>query len=457
MEAANIASGLQGGTVSTPSAMQVEVKDTSIVKLLPDDWRQPYPTESKSGALFFGILSLICFMTLNYPEIRKNYEFLPATCEPFSQGVLHPEVRPYRHCSQSCIGCYQSWNPVPCSSKMSMHRSINQYDLEASWHIAGTCGGSSCCAKEVCQRCTKHETRCSRRLSLVWVEDLLNASRADEADEAGEAHDQNEVVDELADEDPMLEAAAALDGTTPSMSSLRRRLDGCMTVTRTYDCNCQCVQRVFSRACTIKCVPYWRSFVPIRVSTYHPAPGFYANAHDASVAQALTDYRALLSVNATSAAVQQAAINRSDAAKSVEVATTYTPPGFAGTSGATVMEGFSRVVTLVFQHGASQSAAMRNLDQPHFAPGAVSECYYDPHWQLAAAMIPRTQLYFSHEMGWSLWKWFLLLLLLIGTGTCVALLRHPGLLGGAVVIDSVHVVHSNIAVIKDTTMTTSMY
>ena len=34
---------------------------------------------------------------------------------------IHPEIRPYRHCYQSCFGCIPSWNPTPCSFKLGMH------------------------------------------------------------------------------------------------------------------------------------------------------------------------------------------------------------------------------------------------------------------------------------------------------------------------------------------------
>ena len=112
-------------------------------------WRQPYKREAKCGTAAFGILSLVVFVTLNYPELRKNLVYQPATCEPYFDAVIRPEIRPYRHCYMSCFGCMQSWSPIPCSLKLGMHYSINEYDLQASWYIAGTCGGSSCCAQEV--------------------------------------------------------------------------------------------------------------------------------------------------------------------------------------------------------------------------------------------------------------------------------------------------------------------
>lgn len=71
---------------------------------------------------------------------------------------------------------------------------------------------------------------------------------------------------------------------------------------------------------------------------------------------------------------------------------------------------------------------------------------------LTSPDLRRSQLYFGHEMGWALWKWLLLLLLLAGTGAAGILINRPGAFGGEVVVDSATVVHSNITVIKDTTL-----
>ncbi len=406
--AAAIAAGLQTGTVSGPSALSANIKSTAIANILPAGWRQPYPRESRLGGIIFGILTLACFVGINYPEIRKNFDYLPATCEPYNQGGLHPEIRPYRYCYQSCFGCFQSWTPVSCMSKMIRHRSINEYDLDAMWYIAGSCAGSSCCAQTVCQRCTKHETRCSRRLSLFDDEVLLpnNTSMPsmDEVDEAELEYDRHEVIEK--EEELLLYQGHELshDETSPWVTSLGRRLQSsnCRQVTKTYDCNCQCARRVYARACSIRCVPHWRSFVPIRVSVYEPAPGFYEDQSEQASQQALSEYRAVMSVNATSAAAKQeqlATVNRTDALKLVEMAEAYALPGFASATAPVVMQGFSRVLTVVYQHGASRNAALRNLKQPHFAPGVVSDCFYDPHVKPNAAMISRGQLYFSHEMG----------------------------------------------------------
>jgi len=214
------------------------------------------------------------------------------------------------------------------------------------------------------------------------------------------------------------------------------------------------VRRVAAKACTIRCLPHWRSFVPVRVSVYEAAPGF--SASDTSAAAAATAYQALLTANASAKAraQQQTTINQTDSAKLVEVASAYTPPAFADAVMSADTDGaaYSRVVTVQYEHGASRSAALRHLDSPHFQPGVQSECFYDPLWRPTAAFIPRTQLYFGHEMGWALWKWLLLLLLLAGTGAAGILINRPGAFGGEVVVDSATVVHSNITVIKDTTL-----
>ena len=77
-------------------------------------WRQPRPRESLLGAAACSVLSLSIFVFLCYPELRKNFSFLPAQCEPYFDAAVHPEILPYRHCSQSCFGCVASWNPTPC-------------------------------------------------------------------------------------------------------------------------------------------------------------------------------------------------------------------------------------------------------------------------------------------------------------------------------------------------------
>jgi hypothetical protein len=158
---------------------------------------------------------------------------------------------------------------------------------------------------------------------------------------------------------------------------------------------------VYARACTVNCVPYWRSFVPIRVVVGAPAPGFFLKPEDR---QALYEYSAMMSVNATPAAVKEqylAGVDRTDPAltDAVEMAETYTLPGFASVTTPSVTGGYSRVLTVKYEHGAYRTSAIRNLQQPQFMPGTVSECFYDPHLNPNAAMISREYLKFADEMG----------------------------------------------------------
>ena len=95
--------------------------------------------------LGFGIGTLLVLAAFVLPDVRKNTLFVAATCQGYADGVLQPEIRPYRRCTQSCFGCFQSWNPIPCSVKLGMHRSINEYDMAASMYIAGSCAGSLSC------------------------------------------------------------------------------------------------------------------------------------------------------------------------------------------------------------------------------------------------------------------------------------------------------------------------
>ena len=88
----------------------------------------------RCGTATCGVMSALVFLFLCYPELRRNTLFLPATCEPYADNILRPEVHPYRHCFMSCLGCHHSFTTVPCSFKLGMHASINQYDLSAMWY-----------------------------------------------------------------------------------------------------------------------------------------------------------------------------------------------------------------------------------------------------------------------------------------------------------------------------------
>ena len=67
---------------------------------------------------------------------------------------------------------------------------------------------------------------------------------------------------------------------------------------------------------------------------------------------------------------------------------------------------------LQYEHGPSRSAAMSNLLRPDHLVGTLSACYYDPDWSTRSALIPASQVAFASEMGYSIWKWLLLLLCL---------------------------------------------
>ena len=156
---------------------------------------------------FSGVFSLILFAGLLYPEWRKNNVFLAAQCEPYTEGMLRPEIRPYRECYQSCVSaCVLAWSPTPCSFKLGMHRTINEYDIRAAWFIAGSCYSGSCCAQQSCDTCQRVDKKCDS------------------------------------------------DGSN------------CQSVVTNFECNCRCVSPVTRRACSVRCSVRWRSLVPIRVA-----------------------------------------------------------------------------------------------------------------------------------------------------------------------------------------------
>ena len=43
-------------------------------------------------------------------------------------------------------------------------------------------------------------------------------------------------------------------------------------------------------------------------------------------------------------------------------------------------------------------------------PGVVSECFYEPDWDATSPFVPQSHLAFAHEMGYTWWRWLLLLL-----------------------------------------------
>ena len=517
-----------GTTEAIVVAEPVGAIKKTVLNIMPAGWRQPYPSESRIGGLVFGVLTIVCFFGLNYPELRKNLVYLPAVCEPYADTQIRPEIRPYRHCYMTCFGCHESWSRTSCSTRLGMHYRINEYDLDASWYIAGSCGGPSCCQQEVCSTCTRYETRCSRRRSLfetplefTEVNHTLDgrpfaandsmlaymtqqAGRTDEADETHSAPMEEVVVEEVPVPESLAEAmevgSTEAERQTPwwGMAS-RRRLEesSCRRVQTTYSCNCRCIRRVRAKvrhaqmhhrlcairggrydpcamrvttgaipamplrvssptsfahpavnahpavkACNIRCVPYWRSFLPITVTVDGPAPGFTSSASEAASAAASV-YRAEITTNASAALAYDAtqkAVNKSDSASLVQEASAYSLAAYNGYTGASALDaGYHRVVTVVYQHGASRARALAKLSEPQFTPGAISECFYDPDWHPSAQLVKREQLYFLHEMGYALWKWVLLLLLACGSATACMLMFNPALFGGEVVVDSVTV------------------
>jgi hypothetical protein len=419
--------------------------------------RAPTQSEAQIGALACAALAVGIFAGLCYPELRKNMVFEPATCQPYVNDILRPEIRPYRHCYQSCTGCRPAYSSTTCGFKMGMHYQTNEYNMEASMWIAGSCAGSSCCAQEVCNKCSRTETRCSRRrlLDRFW--------EASSTTELPPSAGENESATSASEEEEGWEDDEEEEGVAaPWASSLRRQLDvqakTCRDVTSTYDCNCRCVRRVARKQCSIHCLPYWRSFIPIRISLPYAAEGFYRSSQDPTPRQALRGFKQVLSVNGTTETQRKErlnSVNRTDLSSGhfVETAETFSVTGYEGYSFSPgVDDGFSRVVTLVYQHGASRRKALDKLRQPWFYPGVVSECYYEPDWDPHSSFVPSGHVAFSHEMGYRLWKWLLLLLALAGVGVSALLYVKPDAFGGEVVVGPATVVmHGNVAVHKDNT------
>jgi len=410
--------------------------------------RQPSKQESIFGMGMCSFIALLVFGMICYPELRKNLVFRPAMCQPYFDGALRPEIRPYRHCTSSCFGCRPTWNPTPCSFKLGMHSRINEYNLDAAWQIAGTCAGTSCCAHQVCNKCTRTETRCRRR--------RLSAQLLGDDDDDDD--DYEEWVEQADDE----ETDGPPAPTTPwmdSVASLRRRLQSsCQKVTSTYDCNCRCARYVAAKMCSVRCVPYWRAFMPIRITATYASDGLYAADQDVSPARARANFDSMLAADAPSSSDLTPVQNQSDAQAFNTEASVYSPFDAASRFAPLVSDGFARVVTLVYEHRASRDAALRRINAPWFAPGEVTECWYEPDWHPTSPTIPSDHVAFNHEMGYRLWKWSLLLVFVGFVGLFGALYVRPDLLGGYVVVASSTTLHTNVEVHKDKTFAgSSMY
>ena len=449
-----------------------------------------------------SVLVSLVFLLLCYPELRRNLLFLPAKCEPYADAQLRPEVRPYRHCYTSCIGCTPAFSITPCTFKLGMHYAINEYDLSAMMYIAGSCSGSSCCARKVCQTCSRTEQRCSRRRSrrLLQADDAF-AVASDGGEEEEEEQEEYQLIDswdeevvgdwkeveggELDEDDldadldadlggigdgseaigsaaisvaagdelPTWRAAAEQPwkvGADAHSSARRRQLRSsrsssrssrssssrtCYTTRVNYECNCRCVNLVHRKACSVHCLPYWRAFVPVRVSVdrYETAGVFYADDDPRAVSSAKTDWQAMLSVNASTSAQRSAGNDRADALGAIEGgdAAVYSPYSdtAARAQGYSVNLGWSRLVTLVYNHGPSRSGAIYEMERPEHIIGTVQECYYDPDWNTRSALLPASQVAFASEMGYTTWKWLLLVLLLVPLIMCCGTFGYARYLG----------------------------
>ena len=59
------------------------------------------------------------------------------------------------------------------------------------------------------------------------------------------------------------------------------------------------------------------------------------------------------------------------------------------------------------------AGAMFQMTRPEHLVGSVQECFYDPEWNTRTNLLPSGQVAFLSEMGYSAWKWILLLLFLV--------------------------------------------
>lgn len=396
--------------------------------------------------------------------------FEQAQCTAINDGrTLRPEIRPYRHCYQSCFGCVPSAFLPSCGFKLGMHYATNEYNIDAMWYIAGPCAGGYCCAHEVCNTCC--ETRCSRRLSkggsveggaappaehapgegpevvetseehVMSVDEfeVLFADWLDEPDQEGAPYEGAPRHEELKQQRATRLLQSDSRRRTSSASDSRRRSSStpsCQQVC--HSCQCRCVAPVYDRLCSIRCAVHWRSFVPLRIVVLEPAIGFRpegeATDADADASAALEH---MLSVNQTSDAAQGIG-DRIDGSATgcgedghdacVEMPHDLKPlaspwqegevdvpdPAGADAGISTSDELWARTVVVEYDHGASHSSATANLRRPEMAPGQTSVCYFDPWVRDQGLVIPSTELAFESEMGYSAWKWVLFSLPLAG-------------------------------------------
>ena len=412
-------------------------------------------TDSEGGrqpkrvvAALMAVVALGLFLFGCVPEMRRNLTFKPAMCEPYADDFLRPEIRPYRHCTQLCLGCYHSYAFPTCAQKLGMHWSINEYDMDAAWMIAGSCSGGYCCQQTVCQTCHRTETVCSRRrlggviTSPGEEEDEVVESWVEVSDEEPPA-EANATWVEVSHYDGLLlppntthaesvdASGSGINGPSANGAADSRRglrsssrfssshsshTRSCHSVRRSYTCNCRCAAPIYNRGCSIHCQAYWRSFLPVRVSVAALGRGFYIDSDGGWDDAARENKAEMLAPNATPPA---ATVDRSEVASDLEGFENGTPesysPSVSGSHHGLVTFGWSRVVTLMYEHRASRDAAMANLMQPEHLLGSVTPCYYDPYWSIASAVIPSSQLAFESEMGYTVEVWVAVALLVVGS------------------------------------------
>jgi len=313
-------------------------------------------------------------------------------------------------------------------------------------YIAGGCRGAPCCAKRQCDRCSREETVCSRRrLSFFAPVEKLPDDAAELVKDVLGDNQATYYEPELNDAsiDAGLKSSPLTEPMALSSDRFGRRLQGaggggsCRKVTTTYDCNCRCVQHVAQQHCTIRCLPHWRSFIPIMVSLPYAAPGF---ARPSEVRRAAEDAKAelkgeLVTKNSTSKDYQTAKKTPPDLAGlagSFEIDDSYHLPVYdepdsGGSSLSALLasgpELHRRFASMVYEHGASRERALQKLEEAHFLPGAVSECFYEPNWDAHSIFIPQSHLAFAHEMGYSLSIWLPFLLSFVGSCLCLYMWR----------------------------------
>ena len=197
---------------------------------------------------------------------------------------------------------------------------------------------------------------------------------------------------------------------------------------------------MYSRACSVHCQTYWRSFIPVRVSIPRLYPeavfdGFFLDSDGGQADAARQSKAEMLTTNASVpddhegfakegfAELWSIPRPRAEVASDLEgfadgnpepystFNSTDSPEGGLLFSGSGLSLGWSRVVTLEYEHHDAWHQAMNNLMRPEHRVGSATPCYYDPGWDGTSAVIQSSQLAFEDEMGYTMWLWLLVTLL----------------------------------------------